>query len=114
MAEGSNPVAKSLEASLRLDFYGSLLTERSRRLLELHFDEDLSYGEIAEELGISRQGVHDGVSRGLAQLAEYEKKLGLVERSRIQRLRLEESLRLIALDREAEAENELHKLLDEL
>lgn len=65
---------------LQLDFYGPLLTERSREILDLYFACDLSLAEIAENLTISRQAVHDKVRQGTKQLADYERLLKLVER----------------------------------
>ena len=82
--------------------------------MELHFDEDLSYAEIAEQMGITRQAVHDGVTRALAQLAEYEEKLGLIGRFGSQRRLVEEALRQIEEGRGEEASRNLRTLLDEL
>ena len=65
-----------------MDYYGEFLTERQRKLLDLHVNEDLSLGEIADGEGISRQGVHDALRRGEQQLMEMEEKLGLYRRSR--------------------------------
>ena len=72
----SGKTAKDL---LLLDFYGNLLTERMRGIMELYLFEDLSLSEIAETCDISRQGVHDTIKRGKAQLEEYENRLGLIE-----------------------------------
>jgi predicted DNA-binding protein YlxM (UPF0122 family) len=58
-----------------LDLYGPLLTERQREFVQLHYEEDLSFGEIAREHGISRQAVHDAVKHGELALEEYETKL---------------------------------------
>ena len=66
--------------SLLLDFYGELLTEKQRECCELHFNEDLSLAEIAEQCGISRQGVWDNIRRGVASLEEIEEKTGLIRR----------------------------------
>ena len=66
--------------SLLYDFYGELLTERQREVLELYNAENLSLAEIAEEFGISRQGVHDALHKAQKALEDYEYKLGLVER----------------------------------
>ena len=66
--------------SLLYDFYGELLTKRQREVMELYNEENLSLGEIAEEFGISRQGVHDALHQAQKALEEYEQKLGLVER----------------------------------
>lgn len=68
--------------TLLFDEYGALLTEKQRSCFELHYDQDLSLGEIAEELGISRQGVHDTLSRAEAALTELEAALGNAERAR--------------------------------
>ena len=66
--------------SMLLDFYGQLLTEKQRECLDLHFNEDLSLSEIAEQSGISRQGVWDNIRRAEATLRELEEKTGLVRR----------------------------------
>ena len=64
--------------SLLYDFYGRLLTEKQRQVMELYHEENLSLAEIAEEFGISRQGVHDTLKKAEHLLTEYEDKLGLV------------------------------------
>ncbi len=69
-----------LDRSLLLDFYGELLTEKQRLACELHWNEDLSLSEIAEQEGLSRQGVWDILHRAEAALGEYEAKTGLVGR----------------------------------
>ncbi len=66
--------------SLLYDFYGQLLTKRQQEVMELYNEENLSLGEIADEFGISRQGVHDALHKAQKALEEYEEKLGLVER----------------------------------
>lgn len=69
-----------MDVCLLLDFYGQLLTPRTRHLLELHYEEDMSFAEIGEVENISRQAVHDGVKRGIKSLQTFEGKLGLVQR----------------------------------
>ena len=64
--------------SLLLDFYGPLLTDKQRMSLQLHHEDDMSIGEIAEELGVSRQAVHDNLQRARHILNDYESKLHLV------------------------------------
>lgn len=68
------------EISMLLDFYGQLLTDSQYKCMDMHFNHDLSLSEIADEIGISRQGVHDFIKRGRAVLSDYEKKLGLMAR----------------------------------
>ena len=71
---------KFVEQTLLYDFYGELLTERQQQVYESVVLEDFSLSEVAEELGISRQGVHDMIRRCSNTLEEYEKKLHLVEK----------------------------------
>lgn len=76
------PDAGFFEETLLFDYYGELLTERQRDVLRMHLAEDWSLAEIASELSISRQGVHDTLKKGFAALRDYEEKLRLVEKSR--------------------------------
>ena len=69
-----------VKQALLYDFYGELLTDRQKQVYESVVIDDCSLSEAAEELGISRQGVHDMVRRCTNTLEEYEKKLGLVEK----------------------------------
>lgn len=69
-----------VEQGILYDFYGELLTEHQKKIYEDVVYNDLSLSEIAQENGISRQGVHDMVRRCNHMLTEYENKLHLVER----------------------------------
>ena len=71
---------KLYEQTMLYDFYGELLTEHQRQGYEDAVYNDLSLSEIAQEQGISRQGVHDLVRRCDRILQGYEEKLHLVER----------------------------------
>ena len=71
---------KFVEQSLLYDFYGELLTERQQQVYESVVLEDYSLSEVAEDLGISRQGVHDMIKRCNHTLEEYESRLHLVEK----------------------------------
>lgn len=73
-------------------FYGGMLTEKQRRILSLHCEEDLSLAEIAEEMGSSRQAVHETLSRAAARLTEMESALGAAERFRRMKDGLESAL----------------------
>jgi len=81
--------------NLLYDFYGPLLTERQRRFMELHYQQDLSLGEIAATSGVTRQAVYDTLRRAEAALEEYEAKLGLVQRFTALRERIETAMRLV-------------------
>ncbi len=71
---------KIVEQTLLYDFYGELLTEHQRRIYEDVVLNDYSLSEVAQELGISRQGVHDNLKRCSRILEDYEEKLHLVEK----------------------------------
>ena len=62
------------------DFYGELLTERQKEFFDLYYNEDLSLSEIAENSGISRQGVRDVIVRAEGIMQEVEDKTGLIRR----------------------------------
>ncbi len=70
----------TLEMTLLFDYYGNLLTERQRMCFDLRHNQDLSLAEIAEELHVSRQGVHDNLTRAEALLRNMEEKTGCVRR----------------------------------
>ena len=69
-----------VEMLLLFDYYGDMLTDRQRMCLDLRYNQDLSLAEIAEELGVSRQGVHDNIIRAEAHLEKMEAKTGCVRR----------------------------------
>ena len=79
----------ALEMTLLLDYYGELLTEKQKTCFDLYYNQDLSLGEIAEEAGISRQGVHDSLARAEAVLLDLEQKLGCVARENRQQQALQ-------------------------
>ena len=66
--------------ALLFDFYGDLLTDRQKEFYDLYYNEDLSLAEIAENYGITRQGVRDVIVLAEAYLTEIEDKTGLIRR----------------------------------
>lgn len=70
----------AVDLVLLYDYYGDLLTDRQKECFEMRYYQDLSLGEIGEELGISRQGVHDNLSRTEALLRNMEAKTGCAGR----------------------------------
>lgn len=82
----------ALEMTLLFDYYGELLTQRQRDCLDMRYNQDLSLGEIAQELGVSRQGVYDNLNRAEALLRNMEEKTGCVGRLLAQRRAVQEIL----------------------
>ena len=66
--------------TMLFDFYGEVLTERQKEFFDLYYNEDLSLAEIAENYGISRQGVRDVIVRAEAIMTDLEDKTGLMKR----------------------------------
>ena len=66
--------------TMLFDFYGELLTERQKEFFDLYYNEDLSLAEIAENYGISRQGVRDVIVRAEGIMTEMEDKTGIIKR----------------------------------
>lgn len=108
---------KIYEQTLLYDFYGELLTEHQRQVYEDAVYNDLSLGEIAQEQGISRQGVHDLIRRCDKILQEYESKLHLVERfaqAKEKIARIEGLTRLAEEEQKSEYLREIRQLTGEL
>lgn len=83
---------ESVELLLLFDYYGDLLTDRQKLCFDMHYNQDLSLGEIAQELSISRQAVYDNLNRTEALLKNMEEKTGCVGRDR----QLRKSMKAIA------------------
>ena len=98
---------KFVEQTLLYDFYGELLTERQQQVYESVVLEDYSLSEVAEDLGISRQGVHDMIKRCNHTLEEYESRLHI--REQVHRIKE------IAADYQAQEITEIsNEILEEL
>jgi len=106
-----------VELSLLFDFYGEMLGEHKKKIFEDYVLNDLSLAEIAEEEGISRQGVHDVVKRCTKQLKEYEEALHLVEKFQNMKEKLTKASGLLGTEnKEADASDiaEARKLLTQM
>ena len=75
-------MSKNLEMSYLLDFYGNVLTEKQRDMMQQYYNMDLSLSEIADNFGITRQGVRDSIKRGESVLLELEEQVGFAEKYR--------------------------------
>ena len=93
------------------DFYGELLTDKQREYYDLHYNEDLSLYEIAEQSGVSRQAVWDIIRRAEAAMQETERKCGFVAKAVRRRKLLEEiEASVLALPESGERQAILSKL----
>ena len=82
----------ALEMTLLFDYYGDLLTEKQKTCFDLRYNQDLSLGEIAQELGVSRQAVNDNLTRTEALLRRMEENIGSVKRDMLTRRAVQEIL----------------------
>ena len=101
-----------VELSILYDFYGELLGEHKKEIFGAYIMDDLSLGEIAQDAGISRQGVHDIIKRCSVKLRDYEKKLGLKTRFESIKADAEQIRELTKQMRSASAEDERVQLAD--
>ena len=102
-------MSKDLYVSALLDVYGNFLNPKQREIAEFYYNEDLSLGEIAENEGITRQGVNDAVKRATAKLYDLENQCGYCKKF----LRLKELNSLLKADR-SEAIEEISSIIDNL
>ncbi len=96
---------KDLNIGYLLDFYGVLLSERKRSVMDMYYNEDLSLSEVADEIGISRQGVRDIIKKSEDELFFYEERLGLAKKLQSAEAEVTE---LCALADNAELSEEIH------
>ena len=82
--------SQAYRMTMLFDFYGDVLTDRQKEFYDLYYNEDLSLGEIAENYGITRQGVRDVIVRAEAILTELEDKTRLIKRFNTMRAQLEQ------------------------
>ena len=102
---------KNLEIGFLLDFYGDVLSERKRMVLDYYYNDDLSLAEIAAEIGISRQGVRDLIKKAEEELQFYEEHLGLAQRFRNTKKSAD---RLLTLLEKEQVGEEVRKAAEEL
>ena len=88
---------KDLKIAYLLDFYSDVLTERKKEVLDMYYNEDLSLAEIAEQIGISRQGVRELIKKAEEELYFLEEKLGLAQKMSALRLHSENILNIAEL-----------------
>ena len=82
----------ALHMALLFDYYGGMLTDKQRDCFDMRYNQDLSLGEIAEAMGVSRQAVNDNLTRTEALLRRMEENIGCVKRDMLTRAAVEEIL----------------------
>ena len=85
---------KNLSISLLLDFYGDILSERQKEILDFYYNDDLSLAEIAENYDISRQGVRDLIKKAEEEIFFLEEKLGLAQKMSALKIHSDKALRI--------------------
>jgi predicted DNA-binding protein YlxM (UPF0122 family) len=108
-----NVLEKTNRVNLLFDFYAPLLTEKQRTIMACYFHDNLSLGEIAGELAVSRQAVYEHIKRAETTLDDYERKLQLLEKYE-RRLHGLEELETLAASVDGEAGRRMAGLLTEL
>lgn len=103
-----------LHLTLLYDFYGELLTEKQKQVYEMHYQNDLSLSEIAEELSISRQAVRDQLVRTEKILRGYEDTLHLISRFQEQRRAVEEMKAIMEAMEQSAPDGELAAALSRM
>jgi predicted DNA-binding protein YlxM (UPF0122 family) len=102
---------KDLKKAYLLDFYGEVLTERKKEVLDMYYNEDLSLAEIAEQIGISRQGVRDLIKKAEEEIFFLEEKLGLAQKMSALKIHSDNMLRIA--ENEGASEN-IRKEIEEI
>ena len=87
----------ALEMALLFDYYGGMLTDKQRDCFDMRYNQDLSLGEIAQDLGVSRQAVCDNLARTEALLRRMEENIGCVKRDSEYRGAIQEILSAAAV-----------------
>ena len=106
-------IEKDYRISYLLDFYGNILTDKQKDAIDLYYNEDLSLAEIAEHVGITRQGVRDAIKRGEDTLTEMESKLGFAERFEEYRKAFEKISKCADVIRVSRSELNFYKIIEE-
>ena len=107
--DGPEKLEKSVEIGTLCAFYGGLLTQKQPDALRLYYEDDLSLGEIAEELEVSRQNVHELITRSAQKLRKYEAALGSMKRAEESARQLRHAMALLETIRPA-TENDQSRL----
>jgi predicted DNA-binding protein YlxM (UPF0122 family) len=105
---------KHIEVSILWQIYGKLLTEKQYDVLNDYYNNDLSLSEIAENSDISRQAVRDLIKKGETKLFEYEKLLGIMEKTQQNEKTLQDALEKLSKINDYTSDKKIAKILSEV
>ena len=107
-------LAKNLDITILLDFYGDMLTPKQREFLDYYYNEDLSLSEIAENNEITRQAVRDIIKKGEKKLFEYEEKLLIMKKTQDQEKKIQDILSELTKIKAELSDKQVAIILDEV
>ena len=105
---------KHIEVSILWQIYGKLLTKKQYDVLNDYYNNDLSLSEIAENSNISRQAVRDLIKKGETKLFEYEKLLGIMEKTQQNDKTLQDALDKLSKITDYTSDKKIAKILSEV
>lgn len=103
---------KNVTVSILLDIYGKVLTDKQQDVLDLYYNENLSLAEIAEEIGITRQAVHDCIVKGEKKLFNLEEKLGIMKKLDNQEKQLQKILLELSQIQQKDSDKHINDIIE--
>ena len=107
-------IENSVKLSILLEIYGKLLTEKQYDMLNDYYNNDLSLAEIAENEKITRQAVRDNLKKGEKKLFEYEEKLQIMKKNKMQEEQIANILSEISNLTEDSTDSEIANVLEDV
>ena len=112
MQKKEDVVKNKVKMSMLYELYGNLLTKNQKQCIDDYYNNDLSLTEIAENNNITRQGVSDVIKKGEKKLLEYEKKLGIMNRTLNQEKKIEKILLQLTKIQNDYSDEQISKILE--
>ena len=103
---------KNVTVSILLDIYGKVLTDKQQDVLDLYYNENLSLAEIAEEIGITRQAVHDCIAKGEKKLFNLEETLGIMKKLDNQEKQLQKILLELSQIQQKDSDKHINDIIE--
>ena len=107
-------IENSIKLSILLEIYGKLLTKKQYDMLNDYYNNDLSLAEIAENEKITRQAVRDNLKKGEKKLFEYEEKLQIMKKNKMQEEQIANILSEISNLTENSSDSEIANVLEDV